>query len=470
MKKTITLVLLCTLLGAVFLVAQIPNTSPIPVVVKVSGDDGYSAILEYGSMSDFGDTLLQTITAPLARAFSDDTGMEGHEDCPGLGVTDSLCTPAFNDLTGKIALIRRGCCNFSLKIYHAQQAGAVGVFMLNHNDAGGGSFGMAGGDSAHLVVIPAVGIPFGDANTIIQKVEAGVEVTGSFEVASFGTPLHAYAHSTPQNQILPMEDIGITYANIDPNITIPSLTLNAEITDPNGAVTTLTEDLTDIGPLTSNDIKFTESFTPDALGTYTIVYSNSLDGNTVERDFEITEYTWAQDIGEVTGSIGENEDDFQLMFFYDFGNFYRTGSSGAMATHVTFALANPESFYPEDNVFEINIYDADPDGNGEVPFDPDGYPGYESLDESGNGDIVIVGEASFTLSGTEQPNDFITVELDEPTSLDPNHIYLLMVKYDGLGAGTGIPPRFSIGGSELVAGRYAEAVFAWHSTNAEPTL
>ena len=38
------------------------------------------------------------------------------------------------ELNGKIAVIKRGSCNFTTKIQNAQNAGAVGVIMVNHNN------------------------------------------------------------------------------------------------------------------------------------------------------------------------------------------------------------------------------------------------------------------------------------------------------------------------------------------------
>jgi PA domain-containing protein/type IX secretion system substrate protein len=453
MKKTFTSLLFLTVLGTFSLMAQIPNTSPIPVVFSVDATNGFQGVYDYSSMADFGDTLIQTVSAPLDWVYATDSlGNQG----------DSLlCTPAITDMTGKIAMIRRGVCNFSLKIWHAQEAGAVGVIIVNHtyNADGGGLVGMSGGDSAALVHIPAIFVTRDDGEIIITELDGGADITATFEVRPFGAPLHAYSYHTPQSGIVPMANVGITYTNLNEADTLPNLTLTADITDPNSVTTTLTEDLTDVGPLTVNAVTFADPYLPEAVGEYNVVYSNSNDPITVERKFVITDYTYAQDNDDIVdfifpGNQGFIDDGYR----YDFGNFYRTGDQEQITTHMTFSLANPDSLFtgePESDVFQIRLYDADPDGNGDVPGDADSY---DALDESGGG-AVIEGFVDYVLDGTEQPYDMLTVEFDEPVILGANKIYLLMVQYDGLNAATGISPQYAFGGDDPIAGDLGEAVY-----------
>ena len=82
------------------------------------------------------------------------TGDAGLVD-DGIDPNSDACTPVMNDLTDKIALVDRGACNFSLKAYHAQEAGAIACVIIN-NEAGNQLFGMLAGDSATAVNIPVV--------------------------------------------------------------------------------------------------------------------------------------------------------------------------------------------------------------------------------------------------------------------------------------------------------------------------
>lgn len=63
------------------------------------------------------------------------------------------CGELVNDLTGKIALVSRGTCEFGLKALNAQNAGAIAVIVYNNV---GGLIGMAAGADGAEVTIPAV--------------------------------------------------------------------------------------------------------------------------------------------------------------------------------------------------------------------------------------------------------------------------------------------------------------------------
>ena len=70
--------------------------------------------------------------------------------------TNDACTAAINAaaLNGKIALIKRGTCNFAIKVKNAQNAGAIGVVI--YDNAVGALAGMSGSDAT--ITIPAVRI------------------------------------------------------------------------------------------------------------------------------------------------------------------------------------------------------------------------------------------------------------------------------------------------------------------------
>lgn len=65
---------------------------------------------------------------------------------------DTLGNPS-QDLTGKIAVIYRGTCEYGLKAYNAQKRGAIGVIIINHT---GDAVGMGGGTYGIRVNIPVV--------------------------------------------------------------------------------------------------------------------------------------------------------------------------------------------------------------------------------------------------------------------------------------------------------------------------
>lgn len=75
------------------------------------------------------------------------------------------CTAISTSLSGRIALIDRGACDFSLKALNAQSAGAIAVVIAN-NQGGTQIFTMAAGTSANRVRIPAIMVSQNDAATL----------------------------------------------------------------------------------------------------------------------------------------------------------------------------------------------------------------------------------------------------------------------------------------------------------------
>jgi len=96
----------------------------------------------------------------------------------GGSVTDA-CSEVMNDLNGKIALVDRGSCFFSQKVYYAQEAGAVAVLVCNipgastAGDDGNEPFGMAGADFAADVTVPSLGVGKSTCDAIKLSLAAG---------------------------------------------------------------------------------------------------------------------------------------------------------------------------------------------------------------------------------------------------------------------------------------------------------
>lgn len=95
--------------------------------------DGEEREVPVGS-ADPGGKVTDTVNAPLAVVTEGD----------GLG-----CQPISDDLTGKIAVLKRGACTFTTKATHAQAKGAVGVILVNNSS----------GDPTSMFVETSVTIP-----------------------------------------------------------------------------------------------------------------------------------------------------------------------------------------------------------------------------------------------------------------------------------------------------------------------
>ncbi len=448
--------LLLFTLAATTTFAQIPNDSPLGVEVIIQGDnsgtivlqDGYSSMTGQSGTPPFGFPLLETVSAPLEWARDD-----GMYDADGDGMPDPEYRDSFNcswettmDLTGKMALVRRGACFFSQKVYNAQEAGATGVIIVNNNaDVPDEVIGMAGGDSAAAVTIPAIFISFRDGEVLADALDGGDDIDVTFRVEPFSTPLGPTAFQIPQSQIIPFDSIQVSLFNSLPDESVFDVGGQVDIIDPSGTVTTLTT-LWPIIEAQNLEPAVFPSYTPSEEGLHTMIYTNGLSSDTIVREFFITNYTYAIDekYAYDQGAYGNPDwiapgsdqfiNDFNLT--YDFGAYYDIGPDGATATHFTFALANPDTLFQDDpdaDKFDLVLYDGDPDGDGVCG------PALGDNDWS-NYDIAAIGE--YILDGTEEPFDLLTVELVDPVTLKADGCYTLMVEYDGANAGIGVPPWY----------------------------
>ena len=85
--------------------------------------------------------------------------------------TSDACEVPINAaaLNGKIAVIRRGICTFAIKVKKAQDAGAIGVIIVNNVPGG---ISMAGADVS--ITIPAVSMTQADGEALITAMISGV--------------------------------------------------------------------------------------------------------------------------------------------------------------------------------------------------------------------------------------------------------------------------------------------------------
>ncbi|MFN8498215.1 MAG: S8 family serine peptidase [Anaerolineae bacterium] len=117
-------------------------TGPQPVPANLTGKP-------YGS-AEFGQPITTLIGPDLYMPIEkvDTTGST-------LACGDPNNNIPAGSLTGKIALIQRGSCNFSLKVWNAQRAGAVAAIIYNNAAGGDTLINMAAGAHAADVTIPS---------------------------------------------------------------------------------------------------------------------------------------------------------------------------------------------------------------------------------------------------------------------------------------------------------------------------
>ena len=80
----------------------------------------------------------------------------------GVGTSSDACEASVTSLTGKVALVDRGTCNFTDKVLNAQKAGAVAVIIINNE----GGIAFAPGGTERRVKIPSAMVRLDDGNTL----------------------------------------------------------------------------------------------------------------------------------------------------------------------------------------------------------------------------------------------------------------------------------------------------------------
>jgi hypothetical protein len=361
---------------------------------------------------------------------------------------DTLCCDSIpaGSLTGKIAMIRRGACQFGLKSLNAEKAGAMAVMIANNNASTAGddcnAIPMGAGDVGNQVTIPAIFICRNIATQIDNAMKAGQNIEICFLLPRVSSPYAEYHYATPVSQISPLENIGLNVYNRE-STPITGMVLKADVKEPDGNVTTLTLPLGDLPPGTDS-LVFFDTYTPPALtGQFDVTFSNNKyteSRDTLRRSFVQTEYTWAMDkYGQLQLDGGAMRNDlFAGTLKYQIGALISTGPDGGVGKYCTFGIANIDSIYdpliPLGNLISVILYDADLDNDGLLDLNND----FEA-DLGAN----IVGIGTYEMTGTEEEENLLDVIItdyitsDTGVELLPSHPYYITVLYDGTENGSG---------------------------------
>jgi len=167
--------------------------------------------------ADFGPGLdAQGVSGALVAA-------QDPADASGPSTTDA-CSPLTNasDVAGKIALVDRGTCNFTVKVENAQNAGAIAVVVAD-NAAGSPPAGMGGSDPS--ITIPSVRITQSDGALLRAQLGAGVVLTIGLDLSlrcgadrENQTMLFAPNPSQPGSSISHWDDLATPNLLMEPNI------------------------------------------------------------------------------------------------------------------------------------------------------------------------------------------------------------------------------------------------------------
>ena len=134
------------------------------------------------------------------------------ENAPGEPTT--VCGPVLNaaEVAGNIAMVDRGLCDFSLKAFNAQEAGAISIIICNVE--GGSQLGaMGGGERNEEVTIFPILLPKVDCDRIKASILSDIDVTMTIQnrgpvgpqyrdgSVDNGIVLHEYGHGISNRSI-----------------------------------------------------------------------------------------------------------------------------------------------------------------------------------------------------------------------------------------------------------------------------
>lgn len=431
--------------------------------VNGTDDDGFT--VEIKSPASIAQTIEHGYEAGVCQWIGQyDWGPDLDHDLCGevVWADDSLgCNPLINSakLAGKIALIRRGACSFSLKAYYAQKAGAIAVIILNHyNNALDGPCstylnasqllsGMTGLDSAYAVHIPAIFLERATGEAIDGALQNGQKVEVCFTFPRMSSPTSASIYATPISHVAPMPAVTVVYNNRS-GATQSNVNLKAEFFNPAGQLeASANYHMASVAPNVDSFIVFPTVTVAPTLGKHKVRFTNNKfteSRDTVYSYFEHTHYTFATDNLLVKpGGVGPTDEDFAISDYHiQNGGLVLTGDHPALATYATFGIANVDSIYtandPAANVIGIAVYKADVDGNGDCDLISD-------FTDLGAG---MISYQEYVLTGNEEDDALIHVPLTDlinggPVQLEANSAYYVSLIYDGTSAGNGRCVHFS---------------------------
>jgi hypothetical protein len=227
------------------------NVQKVKKQVLDKGEPGLRVV----SPSVLGTLMLGTASFGPALTSKGLTGdvvaAEDAADAGGPTTTDA-CTAILNDVSGRIALVDRGTCAFTVKVKNAQDAGAIAV-LVGDNVLALPPPGLGGADPT--ITIPSGRISLVDANSIRANLAGGVRVKMFLDSSIFaGTDrvqkkvmVNAVNPVQPGSSISHFEPVAFPNQLMEPAI---NLDLTSSVKPPEDLTTPL---LTDLGWFTDRD-------------------------------------------------------------------------------------------------------------------------------------------------------------------------------------------------------------------------
>lgn len=354
-----------------------------------------------------------------------------------LEACDSITNAA--DVSGKIALIRRGTCIFINKVAQAQKAGAIAV-IIYETTANAATTDMTGTDTT--LKIPCAKISLEDAQSIIAKLNAGNMVNACFTNPSihisnvYGNP---YAVKTPLSQAFAITPF-VSAVN-KTSESIENVIQKVIITEPDGTEVLLEGEPQTFEPTQVGFVRFLPAaeYQPTKVGVHKIKFFSDIKPDTLSTQFEITDYTFAAENGTVAGNTTTAPATFASTYrkIYSHLNYYAMGADPAKATYATFGVANAKSL--KGRSINVSVWETSEEKMQAIK---------SSILSVGDIAEYYLGDiAEYTFTGNE--GNLVTIPLTNGTTkymdLEGDKVYILAVEYNGSSYKDSIAPQYTLG-------------------------
>jgi len=380
------------------------------------------------------------------------------------------CEPISTDIAGNVAVVDRGTCNFSIKAWEAEVAGASACIIVNNNP-GFELVGMLPGTNAELVTIPVIFITLEDGDAIKAAMTDGTvnicmgDIIFSNNVASGLTAVSApFSATVPMNQIAAAESAGFTPlaritndgTNDAHNVTT---TANISFTPAGGSASQVYSEMAATALLPSGDTVLHElaafDYSESEIGSYMVNYEIAMDStdelvndNAAAYSFDVTsnvftEGQWDYDnnrplrtFATTIGGVEEGDpNDWELL------------SSFEVPVGIGYQIDSVQ-YYVEMNTADQPTLDG-------ITVKAKLYE-WEDEDEDGvviQDEVSLVAFNNWEFSESDGEGRWITVPMQDNLSLEPSYVvpddglvYFVGLEYQGtLGVEFGFNDDYSFG-------------------------
>ncbi len=353
---------------------------------------------------------------------------------------------AAGSLTGKIALVRRGVCEFGVKALNAEKAGAIAVILVNHfataTQNGCTAIDIGPGAVGAQVTVPVIFVGRDIGLALDGGIATGT-VNACYSLPRMYSPFAPYHYATPINHRDTLSNIAVRLVNREATA-LTNIVIKADITAPDGSVESIQTTLGSVSPGVDTFISMPPYLPKNQLGLHQVCFSNSFyteSRDTACVEFVYTEHTFASDnlVIDPLGVGPSNQQFIDAGFYVQSAALYLTGPVEDKATYITFGLANVDTVYvpePGANTIGVVLYDGDANDDDVIDL----------IDNFQ--DLTILSLTTYEFDGTEGVDSLISVALQDASGnpyvqLEARHAYYASVFYNGEQAASGRAVRFS---------------------------